>query len=255
MNIYMMGKDRSSFLNQWRKSPEYKEICNQQKKECDRLVHIAQQLYANIDAIKDFAERASIRTELAVGGNIHRSVYCPSPIIDIVIGNVSRGRLLKRAISSSKVSHQFQFDREGYLLISKTLSVNMPDTIEYTVRQGNRIYGLTVDPYYGPTYISEEFFADQKLILYRYANLIREDNSLGCLTLHSESYHYDNLGLKSSDWVDYQAVINSCDFWHYEFERENGYLSTYKAIEKPFDEDQELLSALPTYIIRLKRKA
>lgn len=251
----MMGNDRSSFLSQWRNSPEYIEICIQQKKECDRLTYIAQQLYGNIDDVKASVAQAMVRTELAAGGNIHRGVYCPSPILDIIIGNISRGRILKRATSSSNVSHQFQFDRDGTLLATKSLGANVPDTIEYIVHQGDRIYGLTVDPYYGLTYISEEIFSDHKLMHYRYANLIWEESRFGCLTLHSESYFYDDLGLKTSDCVDYQAVINSVDFWHYEFNRNNGYLVTFKAIEKPFDQNQELLSSSPTYIVRCKRKA
>ena len=30
------------------------------------------------------------------GESTHRGYYCPSPVIDLLIGNVSRGRLLKR---------------------------------------------------------------------------------------------------------------------------------------------------------------
>ena len=255
MDIILMGKNRLELLRQWRNSPEYREICVKQKQECDRLVRIAQQIYAYIEDIRVRAENATVRTEMAVGSNIHRGVYCPSPILDIVVGNVSRGRILKRATSLSKVSHQFEFDNKGSLLSSKSIGNDMLDVVEYIVHQGVNIYGLAIDPSYGPTFISEESFVDQKLVAYRYANLICEDNGLGCLTLHSESYHYDNLGLKSSDWVDYRAVINSFDCRHYEFERENGSLSTYKAIEKPFDQNQKLLSFLPTYTIQHKRKS
>jgi len=255
MDINIMGSNRLALLNQWRISPEYIDICTKQKKECERLIHIAQQLYTNIDDIKASTERLVARTEMAVGGDIHRGAYCPSPILDIVIGNISRGRILKRSTSLRNISHQFQFDGDGFLLAAKSLGSNLPDTIEYIVHQGDRIYGLTVDPIYGLTYISEESYVEQKLVHYCYANLIREENRLWCLTLHSESYYYDDLGLISSDCVDYQAVINSFDFWHYDFERKNGYLSSYRAIEKPFDANQELLSSLPIYTVRLKRKA
>lgn len=255
MDIYMKGKNRLSFLNQWRKSPEYKEICIKQKIECERLSCISQQLYSNIDDIKAVAEKSVARIEIATGSSIHRGVYCPSPILDVVIGNISRGRILKRVTSLSKVSNHFEFDNGGCLLTSRSVCDNMPDVIEYIVRQGDNIYGLTIDPFYGPTYISEESFIDHKLSHYRYANLMLEGNKLVCLSLHSESYFYDEFGLKSSDCVDYQAVINNFDFWHYEFERKNGYLETFKAIEKPFDQNQDLLSSLPTYIVRLKRKS
>ena len=115
MDINIMGSSRLSLLNQWRNSPEYNEICNRQKNECKRLIHIAQQIYANIDEIKASIERLVVRTEVAVGGDIHRGVYCPSPIMDIVTGNISRGHIIKRITSASKISHQFQFDVNGSL--------------------------------------------------------------------------------------------------------------------------------------------
>ena len=255
MDIHIMGKDRLLLLERWRRSPEYTKICATQKMECERLAQIAQLIYADIDDIEASAKRLTARTEAATESDIHRGVYCPSPILDIVIGNLSRGRILKRNPASGKAGYQFQFDREGSLLSAESLCANMPNVIEYIVHHEDRIYGLTVNPLYGPVFISEETFAAQKLIHYRYANLISEKNELQCLSLHSESYFYDDFGLKFSERLDYQAVMNSVDIWHYEFERKNGYLTTFKAIEKPFERNAEILSALPTYIVRVKRKA
>ncbi len=253
MDIYSEGKNKLLRLNAWQNSHEYMEICAQQKSECERLVNIAQQIYATIDNIKAAAEQSVIRMEAAVGGDIHRGVYCPSPIFDIVIGNVHRGRILKRVASSSKISHYFGFDSEDMLLYSRAACDDMFENIEYIVRLRDTVYGLTVDPNYGPSFISEECYEGNKLLQYRYASLISEENKLHCLTLHSESYFYDSIGLKSSNWEDYQAISNVVQIWSYEFERVNGYLTSYKCVEQPFTSHSDSLPL--SYRVKSKRKA
>lgn len=41
--------------------------------------------------------------------------YCPSPVQDLVIGNVHRGKILKKLTKASKPTHRFGFDENGRL--------------------------------------------------------------------------------------------------------------------------------------------
>lgn len=51
-------------------------------------------------------------------GGIHRGWYCPSPIRDLVIGGINRGKLLKRMPQRGKpADHEYGFDAGGQLII------------------------------------------------------------------------------------------------------------------------------------------
>lgn len=48
------------------------------------------------DKLFDYAQSAICSTEYGRGGEFfHRGYYCPSPILDIIVGNANRGKLIK----------------------------------------------------------------------------------------------------------------------------------------------------------------
>lgn len=62
-----------------------------------RLFDLYDKYLYSYDELRKKALAETCYTEYSKGGEgTHRGYYCPSPVIDLVIGNVSRGRLLKR---------------------------------------------------------------------------------------------------------------------------------------------------------------
>ena len=62
-----------------------------------RLFDLYDKYLYSYDELRKKALAETCYREYSKGGEgTHRGYYCPSPVIDLVIGNVSRGRLLKR---------------------------------------------------------------------------------------------------------------------------------------------------------------
>ena len=61
------------------------------------------------------AEKSVVREEFCSGSDMFLGYYCPSLIFDIVVGNVHRGRLLKRVTKRSKPTHRYGFDNDNRL--------------------------------------------------------------------------------------------------------------------------------------------
>lgn len=254
MDIYEELARRKLLLKEWHNSPDYWEICAQKAQECERLRSTALQFYKNIQSIMCTAEENVARVETEVGGDIHRGVYCPSPVYDLIIGNVKRGRILKRVTTASKPSHQFGFSKDGKLLFSRFFYDGVPVKTEYILFQGDYVYGLTVDPEYGLTDFCEEYYENQQLLRYQYMNMFSVGNGQISSILHSEAYFYDVNGLKTCKWEEYETFANMLSIQFYNFEREDGFLSSYTFSEKPFMDHPSLV---PQRIYRpgVKRKA
>lgn len=255
MNIYQEGLNRLSAMKDWHNSEEYLMLCNQLKAECSRLLVSAQHIYKELKGQFSSIEHSATRVEVATGGDVHRGVYCPSPIYDIVIGNVHRGRILKRVSAASNPSHYFGFDQNGTLLYTKTMCEGMHENTEYLVRRGNSIYGITLNPMLNITAICEECYENEKLTSYRYASILSEEDSVLCLTFHSEFYSYDKQGLKACKWEDFEPISNTLQLQFYEFEKEGEYLSSYTFAEEPFISRKECRFPPREFSVKIKRKA
>lgn len=70
------------------------------------------------------AEKNVVRKEFSRGGEcLHRGFYCPSPVLDIVIGGCKRGKRIK---NPKKVpDYEYWFDSDDKLILVRT--PNIPD--------------------------------------------------------------------------------------------------------------------------------
>lgn len=98
------------------------------------------------------------RVEVAAGSDLHRGVYCPSPVFDLVVGNTHRGRVLKRPTSCSKITHRYYFDSENQLAY-----VEHAGATEYLFRTGNVRYGYTPDPRGVSAVITKEVYEADRI--------------------------------------------------------------------------------------------
>ena len=82
--------------------------------KCKKLEEEHKKLIGNY-LRKDIKRDEIVNKKYAVGGELlHRGYYCPSPIYDIVISNVHRGKLVKDL--NDKVIYIYSFDKFGRLV-------------------------------------------------------------------------------------------------------------------------------------------
>ena len=215
-------------LLEWRRSEEYRVLCHSQQDECQRIIEIGNSLFPTISC----NAHPIARTEYAVEGDIHRGYYCPSPIIEIIVGNLKRGRILKRVTAASKISHQFNFNEENHLQSCIAYSNGLKTHEEFLFPLEEKRYGITVNDSNEITAICEEVFLDNKIRQYTYAELFPNAEKNRCFHLHKETFRYDEVGLSSCKWEDFEPLSSIYSMQHIDFERENGYLSAYYVIER-----------------------
>lgn len=106
----------------------------------------------------DKANKDAVREELCSGSDMNLGFYCPSPVQDLIVGNVHRGKILKRITKRSKPDMKYGFSEDNkatYICFSKSEDKTEPEWIaqaEYD-RQG-RIVCYTLGLFIG-FYLSE----------------------------------------------------------------------------------------------------
>ena len=181
------------------KTEEYQKNCQHFILERDRLVKLVERYLSKINQHKSDFEAAVVHTEYASGCKcLHRGYYCPSLIQDVVVGNVRRGKLLKRLTTRTKTCWEYGFNAERQLircehLITKTVADEeclAVDTREFLFYEENRIYGITVRSDGTLEAITEEIFQNGKCICYTYCLCTSFNGVIRCGDIRSECYTY-----------------------------------------------------------------
>jgi len=117
-----------------------------------------------------------------VGGiNIHRGWYCPSFILDIVIGNSSRGRLTNKCRANTKYNYRYCFDNSDLLTVSEMYLDGVKRTSEYIIEEKDKRIGFTFLNDNKLLRYSEECYEENFLISYRYIDYFEVDNVISHL--------------------------------------------------------------------------
>lgn len=253
MNIYEEGKRKLSRLLAWRESREYQSLCLKHQADCRRLVRIGQE---HLESIRrsDISHPAE-RLEYAINGDMHRGFYCPSPVLDLIIGNIHRGRILKRVTARSKITHRYGLDAENNLVYAEALEDGEVLSTEYLFTRDNCRMGVTVLSNGDLAAISEEIFENQKLARYSYLSVYPDHDGYFCANLHVETYEYDELGLCSCKREDFQPYVNVLDIHRYDFTRKDGNLFAFTAKDFPLEETDPRQADSLVYLVKAKRKA
>lgn len=246
---------RVSIIRQWEASEEYAQLCMELQHKRKHLIDVGTNFVRchNVDAIQILQPAAKL--EYAVGGDIHRGVYCPSPVYDLLNGKSYRGRILKRVTSASTISHRFGIDEEGRLLYADYFCEGEVCSTEYFVLQDEIRYGITVNRDGFIDAISEEVFCGNRLIQYSYARLLPDEDEYFCESIYVEKYNYDEQGLKSCEVEYFQPYVNALRKEYCEFEINDGYLSSYTCEAYPLSKVNDGYFPKIRYRISVKRKA
>lgn len=232
MNGRFDSNERISLLQKWYASEEYRLARQQMHEQYIRLLRLAEQFLPSLKALQRKVGENTVHWEYASGGSLHRGPYCPSPIRDYVVGNAKRGRVLKRVSGYNRVSHRFAFDQAGRMLLCEQFSQGNLIGTEYLVYDGLYRYGFQVSPSGYLIGITEECLIHGRLARYTFVQVQFVRNEYLCYNLHCEEYGYDETGLVSCKYEDYFPDLPGCQRYDLEFERQNGYLTAYTAVDR-----------------------
>lgn len=224
-NFVKSSKELQHYLH----SDENKLICRPYMLECQRFSEIAL-LYSNkCHLIFNSLNSNTVCYAYSVGGEaLHRGYYCPSPILDIVVGNCSRGKLLKRVTEKSKPTYRYGYDSNNEII---TVDQIYLDSNEIIVRQGQIETGILFTKDFGINTLSECIYNGKQLTSYAFCLYSAYEKRV--VEYRKEEYQYSAAGLdKANSFIflnDKKAPILQHEQYHFQHDSE-GYLSRYTVI-------------------------
>jgi len=132
-----------------------------------------------------------LRYEYGIGGEvIHRGYYCPSPIIDVIHGNCTRGRSVKKK-PQKEPSYVFGFDKQNRLVTVEQRDTNEKEFLLY---RENVVQSLMYDVFCGYSHIINisECVYDEQGRIREYSKLKYDFLGLKSDDLYKEVYEYKN---------------------------------------------------------------
>ena len=173
-------------LQQHPKHQARKEQFGKERTELEKYIIEYQEKYTelkeSIDAKIEFCKYGK-------GGDaLHRGTLCPSKIIDVVVGNIRRGRLLEEY--KDNVDYIYGFDENNKLC--KVETKEEPKDTEYIIYEGEVEIGLTYDADENLLKVSECKKKNGRLIKYLQGYSISEKGTFE--TMDSEKYDYSQNG-------------------------------------------------------------
>lgn len=257
MKMREMMYNRKGFMHHPDTPPEDKDFYIQQKEKARQLLQIGEHFISSGGVL---SHRSLIRGREELGSrskHLHRGVYCPSPVLDILITNSKRGRILVKPSERSHITNRYVYDTEDRLLYIDSYIDDRMISSEYLLYQNNIVYGVTVGMNGRLMSVTEEEYAGGKLQSYIWAFYSGEELNLNCNQMDCEKYYYDDKGLL--DWDYYQiyfswekeAPSGFIKHKRYRFTREEGYLKSFTLVNN----DGSLIEDSSVNEIKLKRKA
>ena len=237
-----MGKiefDRKGFTHHPDTPQADKEVYLEHRSKVQKLMQIGLDFILE-DGVLYYRSEEPGREEFGANSKfLHRGAYCPSPVLDLLITNVKRGKILVRPSSRSKITHRFRYAQDGRLLYVDNFSDEKMVSSEYLQHAGEALYGITIGMSGRLLCVSEERYEKDCLVSYTLAHFWGENENLTCDKVSCERYEYNDEGLEFWDYyqLDYgvERIAPSGYVSHirYQFEQENGMLARYRIINHP----------------------
>jgi hypothetical protein len=189
------------------------------------------------------------RIELATGGYVeHRGYYCPSLIVDIVISNSNRGRLIKRPRKEPKVSYKYYFDNLDRLRCVEAFDykeIERQNSKEFLIYDGNKCVSVmynTMGVRCEMEVMTECSYDDKgRIIEYDFASFPQNPQ---LFEFWMEKYQYNELGLYYVHKYHYMSFMTLMDKIvankrYYFTHDEQGFLKSYTIQEYKGDDPIE----------------
>ena len=237
------------------KSQEELDDINHYQAECDRLFQIGISYQLDPAHPERYYGDQIVFSQVAAGATIHRGVYCPSPIYDIIIGGTHRGKILQRPTKRSNITHQYYFDKDGKLHYIKRIYKGNHTGTEFLILKDGRTYGITQYLNGNLVAVCEECYHEGKLNSYCYAEFVWYSQQARCFRFRREVYDYDDEGLYICDVYTFNPMVQRCEHERYQFERKDGYFSSYTVTKLVGGKKVDDYRDGHVFDIKIKRKA
>ncbi|MBE6655219.1 MAG: hypothetical protein E7608_07220 [Ruminococcaceae bacterium] len=207
-----------------KKEEEQKNLVyTEQNARCSEILEMIDDILSK--GAFDIKENESkvVRREYSKGGEcIYRGYYCPSKIEDIVVGNVKRGRLLKR-VKGSNPTYCYGFDENDRIISAKKICT---DEYEFIYYKGNEQIGVNFRRDAMSIAISK--FENDKIISYELFHYDGYNKTIW--EYQKEIYQYSDERMLVI-WEFYNKFSDGIFFERttYDFAVKDGFLSNYLA--------------------------
>jgi len=205
----------------------------------DELSSVAERYGNTVEEFICLAKTAT-KTRFCIQSKyIHRGCCCPSPVIDLLVGNTKRGKLTDKLPKTKKEYFKYYYDDTGFVFFAEKynpgLSVESPVEVEIIVRDNDVEFGITFDSI-NPTsinYLTKAHYEGQ--FIKSYSELVYSEYiQKAMMDLHYEEYMYTENQLTKANM--YFGIIpsfniydlNEC-FFRYD---DNGKIYEYDVLRK-----------------------
>lgn len=186
LSDFQLAKQR---LQELAETEEYQKDCQHFQSEVVRLTTWANSLLPRIPQLQEEYFAATTRREYASGCKyLHRGFYAPSPVIDQIIVNTKRGKLLKRLTARANPAFEYGFHQDGRLLWCRQLENRQPVSTEFLVYEDHAVYGILLDSRGALQTVTEELFCENERLRYTKAMFTPYHSQTDCFELSCEEY-------------------------------------------------------------------
>ena len=170
----------------------------------DELRLVADRHRNSLDEFNAITQNAPKVSYCVQSKYMHRGCYCPSPMLDLLIDNVRRGKSAEKLPKAKKGYYKYYFDASGILVTAEkydpSISAESPHEIEHIIREEAVEYGLTFVKTDPPSimYLSKACYENDLIKSYA-ACLYNEHTPKAMWELHYEEYSYSGARLMKAD--------------------------------------------------------
>lgn len=203
-------------------SPENRTLF---REEGARLYRVSLFYEKELDKLCQIAKNNIVNTVLSVGGElIPRGYFCPSPIMDIIIGGLKRGKVINKPNDKKKTTYEYGFDNDNRLLL---INYSFSDCYEIIIYEENIEYGIKFQKSDKRIQSITQciYNDDNKIVEFEYANILPLSAPKRFLEIRKECYSYSESGLCEAEVFSF---FSSIQYEKYSFQHDrNGFLESY----------------------------
>lgn len=148
--------ERQRLFQEYLNSEENKERIAPFEQLCDEYLALREQYNNSFEELNRAAEEKVVRREYAKGGEVvHRGAYFPG-MLDLIIGGMNRGRLLKKPPKDNHYNYEYLFDADDRLICVKSYASDLKyrlTDIEFLIHKDDEVLSLIFERHIDDTWL------------------------------------------------------------------------------------------------------
>ncbi len=205
-----------------------KEIIELYKQYHSCFEQLAKKYKGKFELEFEKANRTVVREELSSGSDMTLGYYCPSPVEDLLIGNVHRGKILKRVTKRSKPDTKYGFSEAGTMATFITFPTDY-NILGFVLYENNTVTYVCFqkrEEETEPEWIAQAEYDEQGRILRYTLGLFI---GFRCSEIQQEIYTYSDEGIKEVImWEHIYSLYQNHYLLHHD---KDGYLIGFENLD------------------------